>query len=57
MPLCSFSAIIVLVLQDQVYQTVRVHYGARPAASWENHNTYIWEAKSYDLQNITWGIL
>lgn len=23
-----------------MYQTARVYYGARPAASWENHNIF-----------------
>lgn len=29
-----------MVLQKQMYQTVRVYYGVRPAAAWENHNIY-----------------
>lgn len=29
-----------MVLQEQMYRTARVYYGARPAASWENHNVF-----------------
>jgi len=27
-----------MMLQKQMYQTIRVYCGVRPASSWENHN-------------------
>lgn len=36
-----------MVLQKQMYQTVRVYYGVRPAAAWENDNVYVMQKATF----------